>query len=163
MQKKLEKIGSSYLLAGSFVAVVLATTPYFFYTYEVVPDGKVWNNFLFTYEANHYQHAILSVWTIYGKFIPFYLMLLWFLTCKHWWYHCISIPMAMYGLQMYSALNDDLLLMDQSDELIFIVPVVVASLSFSYLARIKIFDKVNNIDLSEIEGNVKKPSDKFFK
>ncbi|WP_228547347.1 hypothetical protein [Nonlabens antarcticus] len=98
-----------------------------------------------------------------AKFIPFYLMVIWFLTCKHWWYHCIIIPMAMFGFQLYSAINDDLEFMDEGDELKYIVPVVIASLSMSYLARTKVFDKINNIDISEIEDGIKKPSDKFFK
>ncbi|WP_241234621.1 hypothetical protein [Nonlabens ponticola] len=103
------------------------------------------------------------MWTIMGKFIPFYLMVLWFLTCKHWWYHCIIIPMAMFAFQMYSAINDDLEFMDQSDELAFLVPVVIAALSMSYLARTVVFDKVHGIDISEIEQGIKKPSDRFFK
>lgn len=148
---------------GSTVAVILAITPYFFYTYEVVPDGKVWDNFLFSYESNHYQRAVLSAWTIFGKFIPFYLLTIWFLTCKHWWYHCILIPMAMYGYQLIQAINDDIKFMDKGEELAWIVPVVVASLSFTYLARIKVFDRVHGIDISEIENSIKKPSDKFFK
>lgn len=162
MLRKSEKTGSSYLLTGSIVAVILAITPYFFYTYEILPEGKVWENFLFTYESNYYQRVIASAWTIFGKFIPFYLMVIWFLTCKHWWYHCILIPTSMYGYQLAQALNDDLLFMDKGDELLYLIPVVVASLSFSYLARTKIFDKIHGIDLSEIENDIKKPSDKFF-
>lgn len=88
-------------------------------------------------------------------------MVIWFLTCKHWWYHTILIPMAMFGFQMFSAIQDDMI-MDEGDELAYIVPVVIASLSMSYLARTKVFDKINNIDISEIENYVKKPSDKFF-
>jgi hypothetical protein len=53
--------------------------------------------------------------------------------------------------------------MDSGDELAYLVPVVVASLSLSYLARTKVFDKINNIDISEIESFIKKPSDKYFK
>lgn len=69
----------------------------------------------------------------------------------------------MYGYQMIQAINDDILFMDKGEELAYIVPVVIASLSFTYLARIKVFDKINNIDISEIENYVKKPSDTFFK
>jgi glucan phosphoethanolaminetransferase (alkaline phosphatase superfamily) len=162
MQRKSIKGTSRYLLTGSIVAVVLATTPYFFYTYEVVPDTEVWDNFFFTYRSGYYLKVQVSFWTIMAKFIPFYLMTIWFLTCKHWWYHTILIPMAMYGYQMIQAINDDILFMDKGEELAYIVPVVIASLSFTYLARIKVFDKINNIDISEIENYVKKPSDTFF-
>ena len=41
--------------------------------------------------------------------------------------------------------------MDEGDELLYIVPVVVASLSMFYLARTKVFDKIQGIDISEIE------------
>jgi len=161
MQRKSTKGTSLYLLAGSLVAVILATTPYFFYTYEVVPNTEVWDNFFFTYRSEYYLKAQVSFWIIMAKFIPFYLMVIWFLTCKHWWYHTILIPMAMFGFQMFSAIQDDMI-MDEGDELAYIVPVVIASLSMSYLARTKVFDKINNIDISEIENYVKKPSDKFF-
>ncbi|WP_231959552.1 hypothetical protein [Nonlabens sp. Hel1_33_55] len=69
----------------------------------------------------------------------------------------------MFAFQMYSAINDDIHIMDEGQELGFLVPVVVASLSASYLARTKVFDKVHGIDISEIENFIKKPSDKFFK
>ncbi len=163
MLRKSKKPKSAYLLAGSLVAVILAITPYFFYTYEVVPPTLVWDNFFFKYNSGWYEDAQVSFWTLMAKFIPFYLMVIWFLTCKHWWYHCIIIPMAMFGFQLYSAINDDLEFMDEGDELKYIVPVVIASLSMSYLARTKVFDKINNIDISEIEDGIKKPSDKFFK
>ena len=68
----------------------------------------------------------------------------------------------MFGFQLYSAINDDIKFMDEVDELAYLVPVVIASLSMSYLARTTVFDKINNIDISEIENFVKKPSDKFF-
>jgi hypothetical protein len=71
--------------------------------------------------------------------------------------------MSMFGYQLYSAINDDILFIDTGEELAFIVPVVIASLSMSYLARTKVFDKIHGIDISEIENYVKKPSDKFFK
>ncbi len=39
------------LIIGSIVATLIATSPYLFFLYESVPNEKVWNTFLFTYNS----------------------------------------------------------------------------------------------------------------
>jgi hypothetical protein len=66
----------------------------------------------------------------------------------------------MYGFQLFSAINEDLKYIDKY-EMYLIVPVVIGSLALSYLSRIKLQDKIQEMD--ELEKAVKKPSDYFFK
>ena len=95
------------------------------------------------------------MWTYLGKITPLFLLLIWFFTCKHWWYHVILIPTSMYAYQLTVAIYQDAYLnsafvMD-TDGLIYLAPFFIAILSIVYLVRIKIFDRVYGLDLSELE------------
>jgi len=138
------------LILGSIVATIIATSPYLFYLYESVPDTEVWNTFLFTYESGYYQDAQIAMWTLTGKIIPLYFLLVWFFTCRHWWYHVLLIPMTMYLFQIANILNDDLDYVDefQFGYLIIVMAVVIPSI---YLIRAQIFNKINTVDKSTQE------------
>lgn len=148
------------LLAGSSITVAIAATPYLFYSYEIFPVTEVWENFLFTYKSGYYQSVNTAFWVILGKAIPLALMIAWFISCKHWWYRIILVPLSMYTFQLFSAVNDDIIYIDQY-EMYLIIPVVIATLSLSYLTRMKLQDKIQNMD--KLEKEVKKPSDYFFR
>ena len=146
---------SGSLLLGSIVAVLIAFSPYLFYLYEIFPDGPVWENSFFTYESKYYLNVLTAAWTYLGKMTPLFLLLIWFFTCKHWWYHVILVPTIMYGYQLIVAFYEDAY-MDTSifmdtNQLIYLAPFFIIILSIVYLVRIKIFDRIYGIDLSEIE------------
>ncbi|WP_206633787.1 hypothetical protein [Leeuwenhoekiella aequorea] len=153
-QKKSKKVGSSSLVAGSIIAAILVASPYFFYLYEGFPDDQVWETSFFglnlKYDSTYYKSIYVVAWTLSGKIIPFVFMLIWFFTCKHWWYHAILIPILMFAFQIYSTLNDDLSFVD-SNEIFFLAPLIFIMLIFSYGIRMKIFDRIHNIDLTELE------------
>lgn len=159
MKKVSRNVKSGFLHGASIVAVIVAITPYLFYSYEIFPVTGVWKNFLFTYESGFYESVNTAFWVILGKAIPFLLMLLWFISCKHWWYRVILVPMSMYGFQLYSVLKDEHEYIDKY-EMYFIVPVVIATLSLSYLTRMRLQNSIQ--DLEELENDVEKPSDYFF-
>jgi hypothetical protein len=142
--------GSKSLLTGSLIALLIALTPYIFYSYESFPDVKSWETFLFTYNSNFYESVKISVWTFMGKFIPLLLLGVWFLTCKHWWYHVILIPIAMFLFQIISALNDDIRFSDVV-EIWFLIPIMCVIVPLVYLIRAKIFYSMHNPTLEEIE------------
>ena len=145
---------SKYLLTGSILAIIIAFSPYLFYLYEIFPSTPVWENSLFTYESKYYENVLTAAWTYFGKLIPLLLLLIWFFTCKHWWYHVILVPAGMYTFQLVAAFYEDFFMqvdpMD-SNQLIYLAPFFILILSIVYLVRIKIFDKIYGIDLSEIE------------
>lgn len=141
---------SSSLLTGSFIAFVIIISPYIFYSYDSFPDTQVWETIFFTYKASWYKKVSVSAWTILGKFVPFYLLIVWFLTCKHWWYHVILIPIGMYLFQLVSAINDDVKIFDVV-EIWFLIPLMSIIVPLVYLIRAKIFASMHNPTLEEIE------------
>ncbi|SHI75139.1 hypothetical protein SAMN04488096_104103 [Mesonia phycicola] len=90
------------------------------------------------------------MWTLLTKFVPLYLLTVWFLTCKHWWYHVILIPIGMYLFQLISALNDDIIFFDEV-EIWYLIPVMSVIVPLVYLIRAKIFASMHNPSLEEIE------------
>ena len=155
-KKQLSTPGQSgYLLLGSIIAIAIAFSPYLFYLYEIFPDGPVWENSFFTYESKYYLNVLTAAWTFFGKITPLFLLLIWFFTCKHWWYHAILVPITMYSFQLGVAVYEDTqtgggFIID-TNQLIYLAPFFIIILSIVYLIRIKIFDRVYGIDLSEIE------------
>ncbi len=153
--KQLIQGSSKFLLLGSFIAFLIAFSPYIFYLYEIFPDGPVWENSFFIYESKYYESVNVAMWTYFGKIMPLLLLLIWFLTCKHWWYHSILIPISMYSYQLVTAVYQDLYLEDvriniDSNQLIYLAPFFIGVLFILYIVRIKIFDRVYGIDLSEL-------------
>ena len=73
-RSKFQLTDNKSFILGTIVATLIAITPYLFYSYESVPDRKIWNTFLFTYDSKYYESALAGVWTIMGKFIPLYLL-----------------------------------------------------------------------------------------
>ena len=149
------KDSSKYLLLGSSIAVFIAFSPYLFYLYEIFPNGPIWENSFFRYESKYYEDVLTAAWTYLGKITPLFLLLIWFFTCKHWWYHVILVPIIMYAYQLVIVFYQDVYLesaffMD-TNGLIYLAPFFIIILSIVYLVRIKIFDRIYGIDLSEIE------------
>src|SRR5680860_117651 len=101
--KQLIKQPSGFLWLGSLIAFLIAFSPYLFYLYEIFPDGPVWENSFFIYESKYYENVLTAAWTYLGKITPLMLLFIWFFTCKHWWYHAILIPIAMYTFHLLVA------------------------------------------------------------
>ncbi len=153
-RKKLTQLRSESLLTGSILAAFIAGTPYFFYLYEGFPDVKIWETSFFgfdlRYESGFYQSVNVAGWLFFSKLIPLLLLLIWFFTCKHWWYHSLIIPICMYIFQIYSLFNEDIFYKD-SVEIYYLAPLILFAFIFLYTVRMKIFDRIHNIDLSELE------------
>lgn len=135
------------LVLGSLIATFIAISPYLFYLYESVPDTQVWNTFLFTYDSTYWEDANYAMWILTGKIIPLLFLIIWFFTCRHWWYHAILVPIAMYTYQIFGFLNDDLKYLDEF-QLLYLVPIMAIVIPSIYLIRARIFDKLNSIDKS---------------
>lgn len=156
MQKrKLTRERSKSLVWGSMIAAFIVASPYLFYLYEGVPDIAVWNfSFLgidFKYDSQFYQSANVAAWILFGKIFPLLFLLIWFFTCKHWWYHALLIPICMYIIQIYVTLQEDILYFDATVDIYYLAPIILLAFIFLYTIRTKIFDKIHNIDLSELK------------
>ncbi|WP_347925830.1 hypothetical protein [Pontimicrobium sp. SW4] len=144
------------LLLGSLVATFIASTPFIFNLYESVPDVKIWDTFLFTYESGWYESANVMAWTIMGKIIPLSLLIVWFFTNRHWWYHALLVPMIMYVYQIIEAFNDDIKFSEENNVL-YLLPVMAIVIPSIYLIRARMFNKINDADksLEELEEEFK--------
>ena len=151
------------LILGSVIATLIAITPFLFTLYESVPDTKVWNTFLFTYDSNYYESANVAAWTLSSKLIPLYLLFIWFFTCRHWWYHALLVPIALYLYQTIGILNDDLRFADTA-LFLYLLPVMAFVIPSIYLIRARMFNKINDADktMQELEDEFKIKPKGFF-
>ncbi|TYA71889.1 hypothetical protein [Seonamhaeicola marinus] len=140
------------LVLGSVVATLIAITPYLFYLHESVPNVKSWDTFFGLYESNYYESVFVLAWTLTSKLIPLFLLFVWIFTCKHWWYHTLLVPIAMYFYQIIVVLNDDLSFAD-SNQMLYLIPVMAIVIPTIYLVRARIFNRINeaNKSMEELE------------
>jgi len=160
-QSKSQHADNKSLVIGSVVATLIAITPYLFYLHESVPNTKVWNTFLFTYDSGYYEDANLAMWMLTGKLIPIFLLFIWFFTCKHWWYHVLLVPIAMYSYQIFGTLNDDLSYVD-SNQLMYLFPIMAIIIPSIYLVRARIFNRINKKTMQELEDEFRIGPKGFF-
>ena len=144
------------LIIGSFIATFIALTPYFYYLYESVPTGQTWDTFLFTYDAGSWENANYAMWILTSKLLPMLLMIIWFFTCRHWWYHVLIVPIAMYIYQIFGFFNVDTNYIDQS-QLMYIFPIIAIVIPSIYLVRARMFNRIAtaNQTMEELEEEFK--------
>ncbi|MFD1162213.1 MULTISPECIES: hypothetical protein [Hwangdonia] len=144
------------LVIGSIIATLIAITPFLYTLYKSVPDVKTWDTFFGIYESNYYESIHVLAWTLITKFIPLFLLFIWFFTCKHWWYHTLLVPIAMYVFQIIQVFNDDLIFAEEN-QVIYLLPVMAIVIPSIYLIRARIFNKINeaNKSLEELEDEFK--------
>ena len=144
------------LIYGSIIATIIAITPYLFYLHESVPATPVWDTFLFTYESKYFNDVSYVMWIFTGKAIPLLLLFIWFFTCRHWWYHVIIVPIAMYIYQLVVFFNDDYKYVDEF-QLIYLIPIMAIVIPSVYLIRAKMFNKLNDVSktMEELEEEFK--------
>ena len=150
------------LILGSVIATLIAITPFLFTLYESVPDTKVWDTFLFTYNSNWYESARVAAWTMMNKLIPLYLLFLWFFTCRHWWYHALLVPIALYTYQIIGILNDDIKF--DTNLILYLLPAMAIVIPSIYLIRARMFNKLHdaNKTMEELEEEFKIKPRSFF-
>jgi len=158
-----QRIDRKNLFVGSVIATIIAATPYLYYLQESVPDTEVWNTFLFTYNSGYFGSANNAMYFIFSKAVPLLLLLIWFFTCRHWWYHTLIVPITMYIYQIISIFNDDLKYVDEF-QLIYIIPVMAIIVPSIYLLRAKMFNKINEVDktMEELEDEFKLSPKNFW-
>ena len=151
------------LILGSVIATLIAITPYLYYLYESVPDEKVWSTFLFTYDSEGYGDVNTVAWVLVGKAIPLLLLFIWFFTCRHWWYHVLLVPIAMFTYQIVVLFNSDLSYVDEL-QLLHLIPIMAIIIPSIYLIRAQMFNKINDADktLEELEEEFKIKPKSFF-
>ncbi|MDP5081728.1 MAG: hypothetical protein NWP87_03660 [Winogradskyella sp.] len=139
-------------IVGSIIATVIASTPLLFSLHESVPSDPVWDTFLGTYDSGFWKDAQYAMWVYTGKLLPLILILIWFFTCRHWWYHALLVPIVMYVFQIVTTYRGDVQTIDEG-QFVVLLPILVLVVPSIYLIRARMFNKINDADktLEELE------------
>jgi len=143
-----KKVQQKFLAVGTILVILIIISPYLFTLYESFPNIKIWETPFGTYRSHYYESVSTLAWTLTGKLVPLYLLTIWFFTCKHWWYHAILVPIAMYIVQIMETIDGDRYV--DTLNIYIMAPIVLIAAVFLYTIRTKIFDKIHGIDLSEL-------------
>lgn len=137
------------LYTGSIIALIIIILPYFLYFNKNIPLEIVdLDTFLGTIHGGYYKSASVAIYWFFSKFVPFFLLFIWFITCKHWWAHAVLIPLSVYFFQLISVINDS---MEYVDEVSFIyaVPITLAIVIILYVIRSKLAIFISAVDLKK--------------
>lgn len=148
------RIKKQFLL-GSIIATIIAGSPFLFYVYNYVPPIASWETYFFTYNSGFYENAQTAMWMLTGKLITLLFLIIWFLTCRHWWHHALLVPISMYVYQIIDAIRQDTT-MDEFD-LVYMLPIMALIIPSIYLIRAKVFNKINDAgkSMQELEDEFK--------
>lgn len=153
---KRKKIKTKIILE-SLIVFFIAVSPFLYKIYDYLPvnDPEKTVSFLWlTISSNGFHDVSTYVWFLTVKIVPLYLLIFWFFTSKDWWYHIILIPIAMYSFQVFEAVYLDNDFID-TENIWWLLPVLLFVIPFVYLIRIKLYDKyVNEIDLEAMEAEL---------
>lgn len=163
--KQSSNLDSRYLVTGSLIIAYMLFVPYAFYLYNSFPDSKTYVTSFFTIESNYYESVRYLMYNIFAKFVPLSLLIIWFTTCKHWWYYSIAIPIAVYVFQLISVLNDDTNFMDEY-EFIYSLPFTIVILGILFFIRSRISTYLKAVDLKKqvddkMDEAIKRREEKF--
>lgn len=149
------KIKKKFLL-GSILATLIAGSPFLFYLYDYVPETADWHTVFFTYHSGIYENARTAMWILTGKFITLFFLIIWFFTCRHWWYHSLLVPIVMYFYQIIDAILQDNTPLDKFN-IVYMLPIMALIIPSIYLIRAKIFNKINDAGktMQELEDEFK--------
>jgi hypothetical protein len=144
------------LYFGSIIILIIVCTPYLLYIHQNIPDDLTSYDTIFgTIRGGYYEVIVVYVYVFFSKFVPFLLLLIWFITCKHWWAHAILIPLSVYFIQMIDVVNDG---NNYLDEVTFIysVPILTIVIVIMYFIRSKMSVYIQAVDLKrEMDDNMK--------
>lgn len=159
---KSSKKAKKRIFIDSLMIFFILAAPFIFKMHEYVStDPNATIEFLgITLTNNGFPNINVYVWFLLGKIVPLYLLLIWFFTCKHWWYHIILIPILMYSFQIFENIIDTDYFID-TENILWLLPFCMVVIPFVYFVRIKLYDKyVHGIDLEAMDVELQYYRDK---
>ena len=143
-------------LLGSILATIIAGSPFLFYLYDYAPETTDWETIFFTYHSGFYENVQTAMWMLTGKLMTLFFLIIWFFTCRHWWYHSLLVPIVMFVYQIIDAIFQDNIPLDKFN-ILYMLPIMALIIPSIYLIRAKVFDKINDADktMQELEDEFK--------
>lgn len=135
--------------------IILA--PFLLKVYEFFPTDPKASITWFGQELgkNNWPSYQVHVWFMFQKIVPLYLIFIWFMTSRNWWYHILLLPMVMYAFQIFEDVFDSDGVVD-TDNLLWLLPICIVLIPFVYYIRLKLYDKhVYGIDLEAMDAEIK--------
>ena len=154
MAKK-KTLRNKFLIEG-LISVIIVISPLLHYAWKYIPNG-IQEIYFFSIkiDANGFEDINTSIYYYLMKFVPLMLLMIWFITCKEWWYHAIILPITMYAFQLLSAITIESNIVDEN-EILYIVAVNMVITPIIYFIRLKLVDKyVHGIDLKAMDQELK--------
>ncbi|MGB5378002.1 hypothetical protein, partial [Muriicola sp.] len=140
-----------YIESIGLIFIVLS--PFIFKIHQYLPsDPDKTIDFLgMTFDSNGFKNLRAYSWFLLSKLIPLYLLIIWFFTCKHWWYHILLIPLCMYAFQLFEVIYSEDSTID-TENVLWLLPICMVVIPFVYFVRLKLYDKyVHGIDLEAMD------------
>ncbi len=154
-KQKSEKARKRFFIESIAIFFIIAT-PFIHKSHDYLPQGPDATISLFgiIIDNNGFEDLQTYGWFLINKFVPFYLILIWFLTSKHWWYHILLIPLCMYAFQIVEAIYLNTTYVD-TENIIWLLPICMVVIPFVYFIRVKLYDKhVHGIDLEAMDAEL---------
>ncbi|WP_343486391.1 hypothetical protein [Allomuricauda sp. d1] len=149
-----KKLARKRIFIESFVALLIIVSPFIYKSHEYLPENSSVETVKFLWfeiGKSGFPSIEMSGWFFVSKVVPLYLLLIWFLTCKHWWYHIILIPLLMFTFQLFEGYYLESGTID-SENILWLLPVCMVVIPFVYFIRVKLYDKhVHGIDLKAMD------------
>ncbi|MDX1828464.1 MAG: hypothetical protein R3342_02845 [Lutibacter sp.] len=137
------------LIVSSIVIILIASSPYLLYIYKSIPyENESIDTWFGVIKGGYYVKAQNFIYTLFSKFVPLLLLLIWFATNKHWWVHVLIIPISAYLFQFISVINDSATYIDQF-EFIYTIPFLIVVMAILYTIRYKLSIYVKAVDLKK--------------
>jgi len=146
------------LFTGSIIILLIMITPYLLYIHQNIPEDLTNLETIFgTIKGGFYTSAQYTIYWFFSKFVPLLLLIIWFLTNKHWWVHVLAIPISVYLFQLIAVINDSEQFNDEV-EFIYAVPISAIVMVILYFIRSKMAIYILAVDLKkEMDENMKIP------
>ena len=145
------------LLTGSIIIFLIMLAPYLLYVHESIPSSiRVYESFLGAIDGgDNYGEAQIYIYFLLAKFVPLFLLTIWFVTNKNWWGHGLIIPISVYLFQFIVVLNDSEQYMMEV-EFIYTIPITVIVMVVLYFIRSKMAIFIQAVDLKkEMDAHMK--------
>ncbi|MEM9361554.1 MAG: hypothetical protein AAGA43_02915 [Bacteroidota bacterium] len=135
------------LIIEGVLSFLIAITPLLHYFWKYLPEEEELILLGITFTKNGFVDVSHAFYYYLLKITPLILLVIWFVTCKHWWYHAILIPIAMYSFQLFSVISYESGNIDEN-EILYVIAVTMVITPIVYFIRVKLVDKhVHGIDL----------------
>ena len=158
LKRKSNKLARKRIIIETLVAFLILLSPFIFKSHEYLPaDESIESVQILWFEFGKSEFTSIEIhgWFLVGKLVPLYLLLIWFLTCRHWWYHIILIPLIMYAFQIFELYTSENNVLD-SKNVLWLLPVCIIIIPFVYFIRLKLYDKhVHGIDLEAMDEELR--------